>query len=115
MNGWSKETLNIIGGIVALGLVVILGFITWALVYRAIPAGNENTLIQLVGVLSANVGVVVGFFFVSNVGAKRQSETLDKAVDMAQAAQAAALPPQTSVSLAAGESVTVQSDDPDEA
>lgn len=105
-----QEVLNVVGGVVALGLVAILAFITWALVFRAIPVGNENTLIQLVGVLSANIGLVVGFFFGASSQQKKQAETIDKLAETTKAAQAAALPADPAIPLSPGESVKVTAD-----
>lgn len=108
MNEYKQEVLNVVGGIVALGIVGILGFITWALIFRPIPHGNENTLIQLVGVLSANVAMIVGFFYGSSVGSKRQSETIDKLADTARSVQQANAPKEPAIQLQDGESVKVE-------
>lgn len=106
-----RDVLNVVGGLVAFGLVAILAFITWALVYRAIPNGNESTLIQLVGGLVAQVGIVVAFFFGNNVSSKKQSETINTLADTAKAAQQAAAPKEAAISLQEGESVKVQARD----
>lgn len=103
-----QESLNIAGSFVAFGLVSILGFVTWALVFVAIPEANENALTLLIGILSANVGMVVGYFFGSSVNNKKQSEAI---ADMAKTAQAAgaALPsaPDATVTLQPGDTAKV--------
>ncbi len=68
--------LNIAGGLIGVGVVSILAFITWALVFRQIPDGNENVLTLLVGILAANVGMIVGFFYGSSADSKKQGETI---------------------------------------
>lgn len=105
---FNRDVLNVVGGLIAVGIVSILGFITWALVYQTIPAGNENTLIQLVGVLSANIGMIVGFFFGNSVSSKKQTETIDKLADTAKAVQQATMPKEPAIRLADGESVKVE-------
>lgn len=71
-----QETMNISGGLVALGLIGILAFMTWALVYVAVPPANQNALTVLIGILSANVGMVVGFYFGSSQASRKQSDAL---------------------------------------
>ena len=95
-----------VGAFVAGGLIAILAFVTWALVFREIPKPNENAFTLLIGILSANVGLVVGFFFGSSVTSKKQSETIDTLAKTAQTAGVALAPP--SVTLDPGESATVK-------
>jgi len=106
-----QSLLNITGGVIGVALVAILGFMAWSLVYRAIPAENESTLNVLLGILSTQVGMVVGFYFGNSVGSKRQTETIDKLAETAKAAQAA-LPTNAKpdVTLEPGESATVKAD-----
>lgn len=107
----NRESLNLAGAFVAAGLICILGFVTWALVFREVPKPNENALTLLIGILSANVGVVVGFFFGSSVMSKRQTETIDTLAKTAQTA-GAALTPDPTVVLSPGDTATVKADDP---
>lgn len=107
----NREALNMAGAFVAAGLIAILGFVTWALVFRAVPEANANALTLLIGILSANVGVVVGFFFGSSVTSKKQTETIDTLAKTAQVAGVALAPPDAAVTLAPGESATVKADD----
>lgn len=102
----NREALNLAGAFVAAGLIGILGFVTWALVFRAVPEANANALTLLIGILSANVGVVVGFFFGSSVNAKKQSETIDVLAKTAHAAGAALTTP-PDVLLEPGDTVKV--------
>lgn len=104
MTSPNKEALNIAGALVAVGLIGILGFVTWALVFREVPAPNNDALTLLIGILSANVGVVVGFFFGSSVTTKRQTETIDTLAKTAQTA--AGTPAGDGVVLKEGQSAT---------
>lgn len=87
-----QESLNLAGAFVATGLICILGFVTWALVFRTVPTDNQNALTLLIGILSANVGMVVGFYFGSSVTNKKQAETIDKQASTIQEAQSALAP-----------------------
>jgi len=102
------DVLNFAGSLIAIGLVAILGFLSWALVYVTVPAENESALNLVIGILSAQVGIVVGFFFGTSFANKRQTETIDKLADTTKAAQTAALPSSPpAVTLAPGEQATV--------
>ena len=63
-------------GAIAGGLICILAFLTWALIYRSIPAENKEALTVLLGVLSANIGIVVGYYF----GSTNHSRAKDQAI-----------------------------------
>ena len=105
-----QDVLNWTGAIVAIGLVSILGFVTWALVFITVPEANQNALTLLIGILSANVGAVVGFYYGSSVQAKKQSETIDtQARTMAAQATAAAVaaPGNDTLAIPPGGSATV--------
>ena len=80
----NREAMNIAGAFVAAGLISILGFVTWALVFIKVPVDNAIALNLLIGNLSALVGMVVGFFFGSSVTTKKQSETIDTLAKNAQ-------------------------------
>lgn len=101
-----QESLNLAGSFVASALVSILAFIAWALVFREIPARNDNSLTLLIGILSSNIGLVVGFFFGSSLNNKKQTEAI---ADMAKTAQANTVP--GSLSIPAGDSAKVTATD----
>lgn len=105
-----KEALNIAGSFIAAGLIALLGFATWALIYKEVPVSNRDALMVVIGILSMNVGQVVSFFFGSSATNKKQAETIEKQASTIQTAQAALAPLATSetvVPVAVGESVTV--------
>jgi len=63
---------------VLLGLVVTLAFIGsfGALMYLDVPAGNKETIIQLLGQLSGAFTAIMGFVFGSSLGSQRKDELL---------------------------------------
>lgn len=103
-----REILNWTAGFVAFGLISILAFVTWALVYRTVPEANANAFTLLIGILSANVGMVVGFYFGSSVTSKKQTETIDTLAKTAQKAGDALAPTEPTIPVGPGESVTVK-------
>lgn len=109
----SQHVVNRSGGLVGCGIVLILAFVTWALIFREMPKGNESAFLVLVGIISNSVGNIISFYFGSSVMTKRQSETIDKQAQTIQAAQSALapLPDATTVPVAPGESVTVKAQD----
>lgn len=108
-----QESLNIAGGFVAAGLLIVMAFVTWALVYHELPKANESAFLVLIGILSGNIGTVVNFFFGSSVGNKRQSEALATMAETAKTAGAAlpptpgSEPPADVIPVAPGETKTV--------
>lgn len=107
-----RTALNVAGSLVGGGLIGILAFLTWALVFREIPQGNVTVLNVLLGILSANVGLVVGFFFGSNVANKRQMEITETIAKTAERASAVLNPEVApTVKLDPGESATVKAED----
>lgn len=105
----AKEALNIAGSFIAGGLIALLGFATWALIYREVPVSNRDALMVVIGILSMNVGQVVSFFFGSSATNKKQAETIDTQATTIKT-QMAPLTDSTVVPVAAGESVTVKAD-----
>lgn len=107
----TREALNIAGSLIAGGLIALLGFATWALIYREVPAPNRDALMVVIGILSMNVGQVVSFFFGSSATNKKQAETIEKQATTIQTAQAALAPlagtDSTVVHVVPEESVTV--------
>lgn len=106
-----QESLNIAGALIGVLLVSILAFLAWALVFVTVPAENETAMNVLLGILSTQVGIVVGFYFGSSMASKRQADTIDKQADTIKAATQAAMPA-PAIPLAPGDSVTVEASEP---
>jgi hypothetical protein len=109
-----QDILNLTGGGVAVGLVLVLGFVTWALVFQTVPETNQNGLLILIGILSTNITQVVSFFFGSSSQAKKQADTIDTLAQTARTAGASLaapdallIPPGTSATATATPSGTV--------
>lgn len=83
----SQMLLNKTGSVLAFGLICILGFVTWALIFKELPQANENALLILIGVLSSNVGTIINFFFGTSASNKSQQDTIGTLAATAQAAQ----------------------------
>ena len=85
----AQNTLNVAGSIIGILLILILGFLSGALVFISIPASNETALNVLLGILSTQVGMVIGFYFGSSSTQKRQTDALADQADAIKTAQAA--------------------------
>lgn len=111
----SQDSLNLAGGAVAIGLLLILAFVAWALVFVSVPNDNQNALSLLLGILSAGVGTIVGFYFGSSAQTKKQADTINTLAQTARTA-GAALPGvadagTTSIELQPGETAKVTAED----
>lgn len=102
---------SLFAGFVGIGIVCILGFVTWALIYREVPQENQNNLTILLGVLSANVGMVVGYYFGSSATTKKLAETNATLAKTAQTAGAALGTPDGALLIPTGDSATATATD----
>lgn len=73
-----REVLNLAGGLIAFCLVGLLGFLAWAFVFREMPNANREPMLMLMGILSANVGQVVGFFFGTSYGSQKKTDAIER-------------------------------------
>lgn len=101
MPAFDRHTLNFVGGVVAIGLVLNLLFLTVALLFLRVPVDNKDPLMLLLGGLMSQVTTVVAFFFGATVGSRRQEETIGKLVDNPPP------PPPAPVTLQPGDRATV--------
>ena len=99
----NREMLNITGGILAIVLAAALAFLLYALVYVEVPDKNQNALLIVIGILSTNITSIVGFFFGSSVGSKKQQDTISTLVEKAPVPKSA----QTDVKVGVGDHVKV--------
>jgi hypothetical protein len=109
-----QEVVNWTGAVVGVGLVGIMAFVTWALVFVTVPTENQTSLVQLVGNLTGLIGIVVGFYFGSSSTQKKQADTIDSLAKTAQTAgvalgqpDAMVIPPGTSATATATPEGTV--------
>lgn len=102
-----QDLLNMSGSLIAGGLIVVMAFVTYALVYEEVPEKNQNALLILIGILSTNITQVIQFFFGSSSQAKTQQDTIDTLAKTTQVAQA--LPAITDKAVAAAEEVAAES------
>jgi predicted Na+-dependent transporter len=111
----NQRVLSIAGSIVAVGLVGLLWFITWALAFHEIPASNATSFSTVLGIIGIQVGIVIGYFFGQTMGNRAKDDTIKAATtatatmaDTAAVAQAALAPktPADVIPLAPGDSVT---------
>lgn len=72
----SSNAINISGGIVALLVISLLWYITIALVTQKIPAENASNLGQVIGIVSMQVGIIIGWFFGSSSSNKAKDDTI---------------------------------------
>lgn len=107
----AREVINLTGGMIGMTLIVLLGFTTYALIYVKVPVENQNALTLLIGILSANVGTVVGFYFGSSSTAKKQAETIDTLAKTAQTAGVALGTSPEALVIPPGESATATATD----
>lgn len=102
----SQDVINYTGGVIAIVLMAILAFVTFALVRWTIPSENENALMFLLGQLTALISVVVAFYFGSSSQSKKQADTIDTLAKTAQTAGASLAAPPDAMVIRPGESAT---------
>lgn len=59
-------------------LFAILAFTAWAFVFVALPGANREPMLMLMGILSGQVGQVVGFFFGTSYGSQKKTDTIER-------------------------------------
>ena len=104
----ARTPLNIAGGFVAASLVAITAFLTWALVFRAVPTDNREPLLMLIGVLANLMTFVVGYFFGSSQTSRMKDAAIESQANTIRSAQAALAPSEPAIPVSPGESVTVE-------
>lgn len=87
-----RNVLNKQGGWIAAGIVAMLGFCLWALVFREVPAANQNALLVVIGILSGAVGTLVNFYFGSTSGSKKSQDIMADQASTIKTAQGALAP-----------------------
>ncbi len=110
-----KHTLNVVGGIIAVALIMNLITLTLALIFLKMPAENKDPFMLLLGGLLTQVSSIVAFFFGSSIGNRQQSETIATQAETVKTALATPLAAPDSnvqtVVLEADEKLQVQGSD----
>ena len=88
----NQRQLNWFGGIVALLIIGLLWYITYALIAQEIPSGNQTNLAQIIGMIGIQVGIIIGWFFRGSQNEAAQSKTIQLQAETAGKAQAALAP-----------------------
>jgi hypothetical protein len=91
----ARKLLNRTGGVLAVGSMVILGFLAVGLVFVEIPKANESMIFALVGGVIGMVTQANAFFFGSSHQAKVQTETIENMSRAAAPPQVIAKPGDT--------------------
>ena len=112
MRDLRQAALNVSGGILVVATLGLLGYLCWGLIHREIAINNKDAMMLVLGVLLAKYSDLIAFFFGGSSQTKRQTETIDKLAETAQAAQAA-LPTngKPDVVIEPGQTATVSAQD----
>lgn len=92
MSDQSPITLNATGAAIGIGMVSLLGFVLYALIYKQVPDANQNVLLVVIGTLTANVTAICAFFYGASLGSRQKDLTISTQATTA-AAVAAQTPP----------------------
>lgn len=109
----NRKILNIIAGVIAIGLTLLTFIIVLVILFFPIPSENETLVGQAFGTVLSLLGVVVAFFYGSNTTSKQDSETISTLAETAKAVRKehddtrGTKPGEADVKLSPGESVTV--------
>lgn len=111
----TSNRINNIGGFfVAWGLLLCFMYVTYVVMHNDIPDKNQNTVVFILGFLTAQIGTVINWYYGNSASSKKQTETIATAVDTAAKAQgviaAAAATSDKNVELKVGEAATVHAE-----
>lgn len=112
----SNRVNNVGGFLVAWGLLLCFMYVTYVVMHNDIPDKNQNTVVFILGFLTAQIGTVINWYYGNSASSKKQTETIATAVDTAAKAQnvivANSVVPSTekNVELKAGEAATVHAE-----
>lgn len=112
MHHYRQVAINWGGFALTLTLILLLGFSLWALVNQAIPEGNRDPFLVIVGMIVTKVGSIVDWHYGSSSSSKRQEETISNQSETIKTAQAALTPnTKADVTLEPGQTATVAAED----
>ena len=68
--------INPIKTFTALGVVLMMGFLCYALVKFEIPTNNKDSVMMLIGIISTSVVNIMSYYFGSSAGSKNKDEII---------------------------------------
>lgn len=107
----TPETLNITGAFIGVVMVILLGFVLWALIFKTVPDANQSVLLVVIGALTTNVTAICAFFFGTSLGSRQKDTTISTQADTNAKAQAALAPlpgAAPTIPVAPGDKVVVE-------
>lgn len=81
------EKLEWVAVILAVGLLLLAGFVTVSVLIWPIPPQNQTLVGQIQGALWGLLGGIVGFFYATSKGNSKQQETIATLTEVAKVAQ----------------------------
>lgn len=81
----NRNILNIIAGVIAIGLTTLTFIMVVAILFFPIPSENETLVGQAFGTVLGLLGVIVAFFYGSSATSKQDSETISTLAETAKA------------------------------
>lgn len=68
--------INPIKTIAALGVISMMAFMCYALVYIKIPTDNREALLIVLGIISNSVAGIIGYYYGSSAGSKNKDDII---------------------------------------
>lgn len=102
-----RTLINLIAGILAVGLMTLTAIIVVTILFIPIPAANETLVGQSLGTVLSLLGIVVSFFYGTSTGNRRDRDTINTLAETAKQV-ADKDKPMADVKVAPGDSVTVE-------
>jgi hypothetical protein len=71
-----KRPARIVEAIISMAVLVLWGYVQLVLMRDAIPDGNRDLVLRMLGVLDAAVLMVLGYWLGTSVGSARKTDML---------------------------------------
>lgn len=78
-----QREINVAGAAIAFGIITLLAFLGWALVFKEIPSANQTLFSTFMGFVGGLAMAVGSYFFGSSANNKRQTEAIANLADAA--------------------------------
>lgn len=102
----NRKLLNIIAGVIAIGLLTLTVLMVVVILFIPIPSENESLVGQAFGTVLGLVSIVVAFFFGTNTTSKQDRDTINSLAEKATKTDSTVVG--RKVSLDPGEQVKVE-------